>query len=1318
MTPIASQWDGSEFQIALNGWGLPHSTRTLSEERTQYFKRATMAAFMESHKLWKEPVAVEFSFSDSGLGPWPGDMTPFADEGRIKPPGDLCEAGNGGVTDGNGWHMEMLEEMLLKGTTVNAYSTPIVWLKTPNGADCWLGKLVGAGVAPQVSGCHYSIPLSPSQHAICDPVVPRVKYWLQTFRRFGAATESSIQRLHEKIYFIGLEGGSDQSVAHFSVYVGNTTMTSIPLVPTNSTLVVCQSFGVPFANLSLPGGTNTALTMFAASNVTVFMSGGFWTLSNANMLETITTAEGTVKSHRWLFPSKVSGAHQHSVVLKVRERVSYAVGPGPATLTLAASPGLKSDDGEAVKAAADLVTQLPFETWIENGVGLWNDTAGRPLHAHGGGMYTEGGKFLHADNSIMLLHMADRWCPGNSWSWTSQPLRPSPGDQACENQSKATVWLPAGWSLPWLSRWRIGDPAAYRIGGGGLVQQDVRTGGGSLKTDDTEGTDSQPQIPPAPPGFAALLVGNSDPRGAVLRPPNFTLTKPNAGWSRWHSAGFFDFQQSYSDFGSYSLTTHYPGRRCVASPSCDPKAVGQTAGCGGSECSGLHYKTPPTIRATVAKIRPNRRYIMAVVVKTNFTRFTTEVNLEVFPYDSDGNAGLMSSLNSTQDGIGLPSNTSSQPGAVDGWVRLEWDFLAPSYPNLAGGALGVSFVFGCGNLVPEVFLADFALIELPVSIRQYQTGEGLSFAGGVGNLPMHVTTCNAAELATASVQYIVGNGTVTVSQLIDMPRVLASWQVSPASALQNLRVLHSAVDRCVLGNPSMSIGVQSDGLIGFVPHGGTNVTLTVTSIFTGQFNRLAYGHLLSEDDFGGFTVSPDPGTGSGRLPRWMVLTPDLQFPALDPYDRNSTPKDAAGWQVAYQLQPGDRIFSAVMPVRQFEWAQSFDYDWWECPHFSGGKEITCEDMLLPNASQAAQEATAIVLWEAAVHENGGGWVGPYVPAPSAAAVKKLVRDVQLAKKEALVYMSMWFSYTRNASAYISHVRQWKNEYGIDGIYSDGLPVFEWLTAYEEARMLRETFPSGTLIFHDSQEGREEGKAAALYRPFIHAYATSTLMGEGTPSEDGSAWQWPRFATAQYRHSGAFGAMKGSKWKWQAESPAPDGPWQDFVQLVFNGRERPVSGGPDATDSKYLGARSQLERVWREHGQSETQYGGESFFYDQYYLPAAQNETELFIGRSPMPIGLVEAIRDKDSTQSQKLTLRAFRSLRPGGIIRYTTDGTAVTKTSAVYSGPLSPAPRATLRAVSFEPELTPSRELTVKLKTDDAAAGANRLKLLFIDDSR
>ena len=145
--PVASQWDGAEFQIAFKPWGLPHSRQTVGEGRDELFLRSTMAAFMESRKLWQEPVAVEFSFSDSGLGPWPGDMTPFSDEGNIKG-NDLCQAGDV-------WHQEMLANMLDSGTVYNAYNTAISHMKTPSGADCWLGKLVATGMAPQLSGCHY-----------------------------------------------------------------------------------------------------------------------------------------------------------------------------------------------------------------------------------------------------------------------------------------------------------------------------------------------------------------------------------------------------------------------------------------------------------------------------------------------------------------------------------------------------------------------------------------------------------------------------------------------------------------------------------------------------------------------------------------------------------------------------------------------------------------------------------------------------------------------------------------------------------------------------------------------------------------------------------------------------------------------------------------------------------------------------------------------------------------------------------------------------------------------------------------------------------
>jgi hypothetical protein len=293
-----------------------------------------MVAFEESHRLWKEPVALEFSFTDGGDGPWHGDMTPFGDEDKILPPfGNLCGDTAGGLGPGATWPIRMIKEMMVTGMTVNAYSTVVEQLKTNDGVDCWLGQLVATGIAPQLTSyiyAHYGT-TSPA----LDALSPRIKYWLDSFRTFGAAVESSIRELHiDSIYFIGLEGGSDRSVPHFSVYVGNTAIATVPPLPENSTLLICQSLGIPFANMSLPG--NQELEIFAASNVTVFMSGAFWSLNNSNMMETLTKFEGgrEWRSSQLVFPSKVTGAMTHSVTLAVRERVRYSV-----------SASMKTDDG-------------------------------------------------------------------------------------------------------------------------------------------------------------------------------------------------------------------------------------------------------------------------------------------------------------------------------------------------------------------------------------------------------------------------------------------------------------------------------------------------------------------------------------------------------------------------------------------------------------------------------------------------------------------------------------------------------------------------------------------------------------------------------------------------------------------------------------------------------------------------------------------------------------------------------------------------------------------------------------------------------------
>lgn len=57
------------------------------------------------------------------------------------------------------------------------------------------------------------------------------------------------------------------------------------------------------------------------------------------------------------------------------------------------SPAIRTDDAVAAAEPALRAVENVEETIISNDVGLWNDTQGNPLHAHGGGLYTEAGLF-------------------------------------------------------------------------------------------------------------------------------------------------------------------------------------------------------------------------------------------------------------------------------------------------------------------------------------------------------------------------------------------------------------------------------------------------------------------------------------------------------------------------------------------------------------------------------------------------------------------------------------------------------------------------------------------------------------------------------------------------------------------------------------------------------------------------------------------------------------------------------------------------------------------------------------------------------------
>ena len=254
------------------------------------------------------------------------------------------------------------------------------------------------------------------------------------------------------------------------------------------------------------------------------------------------------------------------------------------------------------------------------------------------------------------------------------------------------------------------------------------------------------------------------------------------------------------------------------------------------------------------------------------------------------------------------------------------------------------------------------------------------------------------------------------------------------------------------------------------------------------------------------------------------------------------------------------------------------------------------------------------------------------------------------------------------------------------------------------RMLRALFGSaGTIIVHDTLQ--EVGSAPAEYRPFIHSYATATLMGEGEKSNVGTNWSWARYCASQFRKSNAFGSIKGTGWTGPGIS-APNVGNQDLVQLVLGGRERP---GLPGYSERYLPTLRELQTVWRAHGDPKGENGNEvGSFYDQFYLPAVLDLTkaelgQYSVGRSPMPIATVLPSPGADSGH-RRIQLEIFRSNASNGdALRYTTDGMEVSDQSTLYTGlPIEVEAGAVVRVRNYRlGSRPPSRELQLQVKSDD-----------------
>ena len=722
--------------------------------------------------------------------------------------------------------------------------------------------------------------------------------------------------------------------------------------------------------------------------------------------------------------------------------------------------------------------------------------------------------------------------------------------------------------------------------------------------------------PSAPQNVLQLL--RVDPRGGkIVQPENFDLTKPNAGWQDQPGARLI-YEQTYQQFGSYKLELDNPAESKSTSRELWSK-------------HGI-------------KVDRNRTYLVSVFLKTDFPRDPTEFSFSMRFFDADGNRMAPRHL------VGAPSKTDGP----DGWQRLEWEVNVPDDMTIHEARASIFASWKHLDRPAEFRIADFAFVELPIkALHALPRGEGVTFSGGPGNLPMHVESATKnnghiiVKTTGAKFDFDIENNTILASQRIEFPRDLAKWQSSLSFA--GLRIDKKTDDVCVLTNDQLTVGIQGDSMMAISPQ--HQLKMTLTNLFGGDFNRYARGFLYSTDDFGGITVNPYIPMGTGKTAQSKLLTKGLSFAEYAERDYDNTGKADRGWQAQWSTSPGELFCTSVFPPRPYPWEKSFESGW----------KLMKHGTLLSAYNHDIPFVNTWLLWDFIPKMWGHSYSDYYKPY-DANDFRATVQKIHEIGDQAIPYMSAYWTPTRDAKTFLDGIRQFKDEYGIDGIYSDGLPSADWILSYKEMRMLRELFPDGTIIVHDSF--RQSGHAMSQFAPFLYTYATFNYMAEGAETHLGKDWQLPRYITSMFRKTNNLGATKGNKWFDKEGKEMGD--LKPLVDVIYNGRDN--FGFPRP---KYYKILDQLHDLWKEKG-------NEPHFYDRYYLPKAQELTEYKIGRTAMPI--VE--RNKNA-----ITLK---SLSPNAVIYYTSDGSNPTENSTRYKSTFSIDSNVIIKAIAIAPALEPS----------------------------
>jgi hypothetical protein len=581
-------------------------------------------------------------------------------------------------------------------------------------------------------------------------------------------------------------------------------------------------------------------------------------------------------------------------------------------------------------------------------------------------------------------------------------------------------------------------------------------------------------------------------------------------------------------------------------------------------------------------LKPNRSYIISALLNVKFER-PEEVNMGLWTMGGGGTR-LQAHIN------GIFNDTGAE------WKRWEWEFTTDQ--RVHHGQFEIHFErFPPGRIFR---IADLAFIELPEKpLTPYEKGQGGNFRGGPGNLPMKIerTSVNnkKIEVVTTGAVYTFDTmaDTITCRQRVETQRDLVVWKLS--QSLAELKILSKTDTECILANDKVTFGVQSDSLLFVVPQ--ADLVLKGESKIGGKWNRLAAGHLLVRDDYGGFNVNPDVPLGSGRLSRVdLGVEPGRISRGLPDFgdkadDQSFVSQVEPGWGIKYWVSPGERLAIGVFPPRPYPWKESFH------SHFL----VSSSRAPLEYYAAWGRVADIVILWNFTERSWAMSYGRDHVPYDTD-HFRKHVEAAKAAGLKPIPYMSPYYYYSRDAQEVADQCRMFRDTFGLQGAYFDAVPSLEWIVAYEQMRLAREIFPDGAIVLHATGHPYDGGPPLgepSLKIPAVETYSDVTYTGEHVYGY-GKNWAYAKYVTSQYRLSNCVGVMKDNGWEGLTYDQ------RNAMMLRYNGRARMLpphhEGMTDLKDLKqiegsYISILRQLEKLWREKGDDPD-------FYEKYYLPKA------------------------------------------------------------------------------------------------------------------